>query len=96
MTTIPLSHPIAIGPEIFACLKFRRPKFGDMQAISRACSLEDLDDVVRLVARLADVPLDVAANIDPVDLLPVLNGLKDHLAEMEHGKVPSAPRVTLH
>jgi hypothetical protein len=95
MTTINLSHPIAVGPAIYNALVFRRPKFGDMQLVQKACTLEDLDDVVALVARLADVPFEVAASIDPVDLLPVLTALKDHLEAMQHG-APTAAPPTLH
>jgi len=90
MTTVTLSKPIAIGPQVYGCLKFRPIKFGDMQALVQAGSLADLDDLVRLVARLADVPIEVAANIDPDDLLPVLNGLKDHIDAMTPVTPPAA------
>jgi len=79
MTTIVLTKPVAIGPQIFKDLTFRDIKFGDMPAVIKAASLADLDDLVHLVARLADVPLDAACAIDPDDIAPVLNALTDHI-----------------
>lgn len=80
MTTVKLSHPVAIGPQLYSALTFRPIKFGDVPMIIKAGSLADLDDVVRLVAQLADVPLEVACNIDPEDIAPVLTALTEHVA----------------
>lgn len=79
MTTIALRNPVAFGPQIFNELTFRDVKFGDMPSVIKAASLADLDDLVHLVARLADIPLEAACAIDPDDIAPVLNALTDHI-----------------
>ena len=81
MTTIVLTKPVAIGPQMFSELTFREVKFGDMPSVIRAASLVDLDDLVHLVARLADVPLEAACNIDPDDIAPVLDALTSHITK---------------
>ncbi len=80
MTSVSLTKAISIGPQIFTELTFRPIKFGDFNAIAKAMTLNDLDDTVALVARLANVDYDVAASIDPDDLVAVLTGLTEHVA----------------
>lgn len=79
MTTVSLANPIAIGPVLYSSLTFHPVKFGDFGAIAKAMTLNDLDDVVALVAKLADVDFDVAASIHPDDLVPVLTAVTSHV-----------------
>jgi len=81
MTTVKLSHPVDHHPHVYADLTFRKIKLGDMPAVIRAGSLADLDDIVSLVARLADVPLEVACAIDPEDIAPVLTAMTAHISQ---------------
>jgi hypothetical protein len=89
MTKVILSKPIAIGPQIFTALTFRRPVLGDLPLIIKASSLADLDDIVILVSRLADIPLEAACAVDPDDIATVLTALGEHLEK----SMPRTPKA---
>lgn len=81
MTTVTLSQPVAIGPQLFDSLTFKPIKLGEWPMLLRAMSLTDLDDILRLIAQLANVPLEVVCQIDGDDIAPVLDGLTAHVAK---------------
>ena len=80
MTTVTLSKPVALGLQLISELHLKPIKFGDWPQLLKAMSLTDLEDVVRLVAQLADVPQEVASNIHGDDVVPVLNAVAEHVA----------------
>jgi len=95
MTTVQLSRTIAHGPQIFACLKFRRPALGDMQIVNALAETNDFDHAVKLIARLCNIPIEVAEKIDADDLVPVVAALGEILNGIPTN-LPAPKGPTLH
>lgn len=95
MTTVPLTRTIAHGPQIFACLKFRRPALGDMQLVNALAATNDFDYAVKLIARLCNIPIEVAEKIDADDLVPVVAALGEILNGIPTD-MSAPPKPTLH
>ena len=81
MTTVALTKPVAYGPQLFNELTFKPIKLGEWPMLLKAMSLTDLDDILRLIAQLANVPLDVVCQIHGDDIAPVLDALSAHVAK---------------
>jgi hypothetical protein len=79
MNIVKLKKPISRGPEFISVLEFRRPNFGDLQAINLVLQTESFDHVVTLVSRLSGVPRDLVELVDLEDVEALVTGLNQHL-----------------
>lgn len=65
--TIPLDFPVSHGGVDYTSLEFRRPKGGDLRRGQKDGG-NDIDVSFKLMATLAELPIEVIDELDPVDL----------------------------
>lgn len=66
---ITLQYPITVDGETYNDLSLRRPKMRDMK--KQQSQRDDLDKATSMIADLAEVPLKVVDELDPVDFTAV-------------------------
>ena len=74
--TMKLTHPIEIGTETVSELTVRRPKAKDFRRLPANPAFGDILD---MAAKLCDVPASTIDELDPEDLMPLMDMVGDFL-----------------
>ncbi|PZO04860.1 MAG: phage tail assembly protein [Alphaproteobacteria bacterium] len=77
--TITLDFPISHGGETYTSLSLRRPKGGDLRRGQKDGG-SDIDVSFKLMASLAEVPIEAIDELDPIDLNKINDWLEPILS----------------
>jgi len=92
MTKITLSVPVELDGTTFTELNLRRINLGDIETV--VASTDEMSGLVALIARLANVPIEVVRLMDLVDTVGAMDAVATLLAGMSvKPALPKAKRT---